>query len=311
METASKAVKIEFSQVSLADKAIYESYLANEEERGCEFSFANFYMWGRQTLAELHGHLAMFSQFNRRSVYPYPLGKGDKRAIIDAIIEDSRERGIPCRITGLVGEARDTLEKLYPGRFRFHSDEGSFDYVYSIDDLADLKGKKYHGKRNHLHRFIDAYPSYTVKPLDEDTITMAKAFAEEWFAARLADNPNDDFHMERAALDKAFRAYRELELDGLVLLNGDEVLAFTLGSRPRTDTVDVHFEKARPDVQGAYTAINCEFARYIRGRYPEVRFLNREEDMGLEGLRKAKQSYHPHHRIEKSWACLLEDGYDY
>jgi len=75
--------------------------------------------------------------------------------------------------------------------------------------------------------------------------------------------------------------------------------------------MDVHFEKARPDVDGAYAVINCEFARYIRQKHPYIRFLNREEDMGLEGLRKAKESYYPHHMTEKCWACLLEDGYDY
>ena len=96
-----------------------------------------------------------------------------------------------------------------------------------------------------------------------------------------------------------------------MLLDGDRVLAFTMGSRLSADTVDVHFEKARADVNGAYTAINCEFARYIRAKHPDIRFLNREEDMGLEGLRKAKQSYRPHHMVEKCWACLLEDGYDY
>ena len=94
-------------------------------------------------------------------------------------------------------------------------------------------------------------------------------------------------------------------------MDGGEVVAVTLGSRMTEDTVDVHFEKALSYVDGAYTAINCEFARYIRGKYPEVRFLNREEDMGLEGLRKAKESYLPHHMMEKCWAHLLEEGYDY
>ena len=94
-------------------------------------------------------------------------------------------------------------------------------------------------------------------------------------------------------------------------MDGDRILAMTLGSRLSSDTFYVHFEKARSDVQGAYGAVNCEFARYIREKYPEVKYLNREEDMGIEGLRRAKKSYYPHHLVEKYWAHLWEDGYEY
>ncbi|MBQ9112389.1 MAG: DUF2156 domain-containing protein [Clostridia bacterium] len=309
-ETKSVAM-INFKPISPADKTIYEKYRSDGEERGCEFSFANLYLWGRQNFAVIHDHIVMFSQFDRRSVYPYPIGEGDKKAVIDAIIDDSMARGIPCRITGLRPWQRQTLEELYPGRFRFHCDEGSFDYVYAIDDLADLKGKKYHGKRNHLNRFRETFPNYTVEPLGEDNLARVRQMVNDWYETRIRENPNGDYHMEQAALDRAFRHYEELGMDGLVLLDGDDVLAVTLGSRLSADTFDIQFEKARADVNGAYPAINCEFARYIRSKYPDIRYLDREEDMGLEGLRKAKRSYYPHHMVEKCWACLLEDGYDY
>ena len=133
--------KIDFAPITVEDKALYDAYLAGERERGCEFSFANLYLWGRQSLAVVDGHVLLFSQFNRRSVYPYPLGGGDKRTALDRVIADAAKRGIPCRITGLGEEARKRVEELYPGRFRFHSDEGSYDYVYDINDLADLGGK--------------------------------------------------------------------------------------------------------------------------------------------------------------------------
>lgn len=83
----------------------------------------------------------------------------------------------------------------------------------------------------------------------------------------------------------------------------------TMGSRLGPDTFDIHFEKAREDVDGAYAAVNCEFARHLRAKYPELRYLNREDDLGLEGLRKAKLSYNPHHMVEKFWA-YLEDAAD-
>ena len=94
-------------------------------------------------------------------------------------------------------------------------------------------------------------------------------------------------------------------------MNGAKAAAVTFGSRISPDTFDVHFEKADASIQGAYAAINCEFAKHIREKYPEIRYLNREEDMGIEGLRKAKQSYHPHHMVEKCWAHLREEGYEY
>jgi hypothetical protein len=304
-------VMIDFKRLTLSDKPLYDSYLEKESGRGCEFSFANLYLWGRQSFSELCGHIVVFSQFNRRSVYPYPIGRGDKKAVLDAIIEDSKARGIPCRITGVSEEARRTIEELYPNKFRFHCDEGSFDYVYSIDDLADLKGKKYHGKRNHLNRFYENYPNFSVEPLCDRNIEKAKKMVNEWYEDKLAQDPNGDYHMEKAAIEKAFRDCKALKMDGLVLLDGENVLAVTLGSKLSSDTFDVNFEKARAGVNGAYAAINNEFAKYIRKRYPDIKYLDREEDMGLEGLRKAKRSYYPHHMIEKCWACLLEDGYDY
>ena len=303
--------RIEFKQITVDDLAVYRKYYPDEYAKGCEFSFANLFLWGRQSMAEVCGNLIVFSQFDRRSVYPFPIGEEDKKQALDAIIADSEERGIPCRITGMSPEARELLESLYPSRFSFHCDEGSFDYVYNIDDLADLKGKKYHGKRNHIYRFEEEHPGCVAKPIDESNIEAVRAMAGEWFDRRIAENPDSDFHMERIALDKAFRYYRELSMEGLALIDGGRVLAFTLASRMTDDTFDVHFEKALPDVNGAYPAINRALARHIRDKYPSVKYLNREDDMGLEGLRRAKKSYHPALMIRKYWAHLMEVGYEY
>lgn len=311
MYTENAAKTIPFAPITLQDRALYESYLAQEGERGCEFSFANLYLWGRQKIALVHGYIVLFSQFDRRSVYPWPLGHGDIRPVLDCILEDAQARGIPCRITGLGEEEKQILRQLYPERFRFHCDEASFDYVYDIHDLADLSGKKYHGKRNHLNRFREAVPDCTVLPLTESTVPLARRMLDEWYETKLRENSDADFLMEQAALEKALRDWDALQMEGLLLMNGGKVLAFTMASRLSPDTFDVHFEKAHTDVQGAYTAVNCEFARYLRDKYPEIRFLDREEDMGLEGLRRAKRSYHPHHMIRKCWACLLEEGYEY
>ena len=302
-----KDTKLDFKPFAPDDKALYEKQLFAAGELGCEYSFLNLYLWGRQSFAELFGEIVIFSQFDRRTVYPYPVGKGDKKAALDAIISDSKARGIPCRITGLTGDAPKTLEELYPGKFRFHCDRGSYDYVYDINDLAELKGKKYHGKKNHLNRFIAEHEGYKAEPITKENIESAKTFLASWYEERMRENPDGDYMMERAAIEKAFRHYFEIDINGLIITYDSEVLALTMGSRLSNDTVDVHFEKARADVNGAYTVVNYEFAKYIREKYPEIKYLNREEDMGIEGLRKAKESYKPHHMVEKCWARLMED----
>lgn len=302
---------IDFRHITLDDKEKYEKFLFDGVLRGCEFSFANLYLWGRQKISFSPEGVLIFSQFDRRTVYPFPLGAEDLRAAIDKIIADSVTRGIPCRISGVLPSQKELLEQLYPGMFRFHSDEDSFDYVYAIDDLAELSGKKYHGKRNHLNRFMEDHPDCKVVSMSNDNAYMAAEMVERWYETKLAENPNADFHMEKSAIKKALRDFQELGLLGLLLLDRGEVLAFTIGSFLRHDTVDVHFEKARADVNGAYTAINYEFARYVREKFPSVRFIDREEDMGIEGLRRAKRSYHPSYMVEKYWACLLEEGYEY
>lgn len=303
-------IMIEFKPVTIEDKEFYESHLQDGNTRGCEFSFANLYLWGSQNIATLHDHIVLFSRFNRLSVYPYPIGTGDKKPVLDAIIADARERGIPCRISGLNEDGKQIIEDYYPGKFRFRSDPGSHDYVYDINDLADLGGRKYQRKRNHYHRFCKNFPEHSVEPLSENNISRVKQMVKDWYRERLQEDPEGDYEMEQIALAKALDHYNQLDMESLVLLNGDDVFAVTLGSRLSKDTFDVHFEKARSDIDGAYTAINRSFAQYIRSKFPEIHFLDREEDMGLEGLRKAKQSYYPHHMVEKSMAVLLEADHE-
>ena len=109
---------------------------------------------------------------------------------------------------------------------------------------------------------------------------------------------------ERQALSRAFAHYGKLGLFGLLLRAEDHVVAFTMGSRINAETVDVHFEKAYGEIQGAYPLINREFARWIRENFPEVQWLNREDDMGLEGLRRSKNSYYPDRMVEKFLAIM-------
>lgn len=301
---------IDFHRISLTDKAHYEDCLMHAPERGCEYSFANKYLWGRQEIAFLQGCFVFFSHFFGKSVYPYPIGSGDKKAALEAIMADAGARGIPCRISGMTTADREELEALFPGKFHIRPSRDDCDYVYAIDTLADLRGKKMQKKRNHFNRFQAAHPDYQVLPLNCKTMGAAQHMVNDWYLKRNQTDPEGDYLLENIAMVRAFRHFEELDMEGIVLLEGSEVLAVTMGSRLNANTFDIHFEKAREDVDGAYNAVNCEFARFLRLKYPDVQFLNREDDMGIEGLRKAKLSYHPDHMVEKHVAYLTEEIYE-
>ncbi len=301
---------IDFHRISLEDKAAYEQIIMNAPERGCEYSFANKFLWGRQEIASLHGCLVFFSHFFGKSVYPYPIGSGDKKAAMEAIMADAKTRGIPCRISGMTIADREELEALFPGKFHIRPSRDDCDYVYAIDTLADLRGKKMQKKRNHFNRFQAAHPDYQVLPLNCKTMGAAQHMVNDWYLKRNQTDPEGDYLLENIAMVRAFRHFEALGMEGIALLEGSEVLAVTMGSRLNHNTFDIHFEKAREDVEGAYNAVNCEFARFLRLKYPDVQFLNREDDMGIEGLRKAKLSYHPDHMVEKHFAYLTEEIYE-
>ena len=296
---------IDFKRLELSEKAQYDNILMNCGIRGCEYSFVNLFLWGRQKAAVVDGFMVVFSQFDRRSVYPFPVGQGDVGPVLDAIIHDARARGIPCCLTSLTAEECDLLESRYPGQFRFHTNRDNFDYVYDINGLADLKGRKYQKKRNHLHRFHEAHPDCRFVPIEECETEALTAMLQEWYDSHKAANPSVNYHLEEIAIERALRFREALGMEGLAMLEGDRLLAFTLGSRLNPTTFDVHFEKAIDEA--AYPAINQAFARYLREKYPEIQYLDREDDMGLVGLRKAKLSYNPDKMIEKYWARLWEE----
>ena len=300
---------IQFQKLNPANKADYDAYLLHCGQRGCEYNFANLYLWGRQRAAFLGDSLVFFSQFNQRSVYLFPLCHGDLKETIDTIIHDAHTCGIPCRLTSLTHEDCDALEALYPGKFHIHHDRNSFDYIYNIEDLATLKGKKFQKKRNHLNKFKQLHPDFRVELITDANTPQVEALLENWYRTRLEADPSADFYMEQVAISKALRHREELGMEGLVIMDGDEMLAMTLGTPLSGSTYDVQFEKAIDET--AYVAMCSSFAAWLMDKYPHLQYLNREDDLGIEGLRKSKLAYNPVTMIEKHWACLKEDGCEY
>jgi len=300
---------IEFHKLDPANKAAYDDFLLHCGQRGCEYNFANLYLWGRQRAAFINDSLVFFSQFNQRSVYLFPICRGDIKTTFDAIIHDAKTRDIPCRITSLSHEDCDLLEAIYPNQFRFHHDRDSFDYIYNIEDLATLKGKKFQKKRNHLNKFKQFHPDYRLEPITAENTPMVEDLLNRWYKSKLEADPSADFYMEQVAIFKALRHREALDMEGLVLMDGDETLAMTLGSHLAANTFDVQFEKAIDEM--AYVAMCNGFAAHLMEKYPDLRYLNREDDLGIEGLRKSKLAYQPVQLIEKHWACLKEAGCEY
>ncbi len=284
---------IQFQPIQPKDKAVYDRYFCDGKERGAEMSFVNLCLWGDQQYAIVEGQFALYSRFNGHHTYTFPVGEGDKKAAIDALMQDAKERGIPFSLSALYEEEKALVEKLYPDRFNFLSPDSFYDYVYSIDDLADLAGKKYHRKRNHFKRFATAN-EYVVKPIEPTDFQRIAEFVKEWYSRR----DGGDYEMEVMAIQRVLRHYQQLQMYGLLILVNGKIEAFTMANRFTADTMDVNFEKAG-ELEGAYAAINREFACYIRELLPEIRFMNREEDMGIEGLRRAKENYFPHHKVVK------------
>lgn len=295
---------IHFQRIDLTRKEDYLRLLRPRLDRGCAYSFANLILWGRQRVAFLDNYLVIFSQFGKSSIYPFPAGTGDVKPVLDAIICDAKERGIVCRITGLSAEDCMLLEELYPGKLRFYPDRDGCDYVYKIEDLAELKGRKYQKKRNHVNRFWQNHPNCKAEILTAENLPLAQKMLDAWFAQQDAA---DDYHLEQLALQRAFDHLEELDFEGMLLTQDGQAIAFTLGSALSDTVFDIHFEKALDGFDGSYAAINQAFARHLWEKYPHLEHLNREDDMGLPGLRKAKLSYQPDHLIVKFWARLWED----
>ena len=272
---------------------------------GADNTFQNMYFWecyyGDVGMAE--GFATQHMTQDGREVYLYPAGSGDVRAALEAIRQDAAERGGALRLRGVTPDKRAELEALYPDKFRFTPYRDSYDYIYTVEELTELHGKKLQAKRNHCNRFEADHPDYTTEIVTPENLYRCREMVEKWYAVH---EWNEQIEQEKTAIARAFDAFAHTRMDGLMVIENGEVLAFSMGARMSDQYYDVCFEKAYSAINGAYAIINREFSRMIAGKYPEVRFLNREDDMGEPGLRQAKESYQPTLLLEKYFADWQE-----
>ncbi len=299
---------IEFSPITLADKELVESYTQVSKIQNCDLSFANMYCWQRtfrSAWAIVEGYLVIRFGIDggEKLGYMQPIGADGNlnfASIIPLLAQDAHSRGERLRIIGLTEEGCEALRRSYGGDFALYADPNLADYIYSSERLSSLAGKKLQAKRNHINQFRKLYPEYEYRDLTPDQFESCLRLDCKWRAAH--GDLCDDMTPEREAMLRAFANFEELALRGGVLYVGGEVVAFTYGSQINATTFCVHVEKGDADVTGCYTMINKLFAESLSDMFV---YLNREEDLGIEGLRRAKMSYYPDYQQRKYTAIYL------
>ena len=285
--------------ITLADKSWVDGYVYAENPDSADFTFGNMFLWDQeytQLIGELGGRMIVMVKSEAVPFFAYPIGTGPLEPVIGTMRQFAREQGFPFVLSGLMERSRAELEGAYPGRFRYRLDEVYSDYIYSAEKLATLAGKKLHKKRNHIHQFERNVSDWQFEPLERKHFEDCLALLHRWSAEAGA---SETAAAEYAAIQRAFEYYEPLGLDGGILRAEGRIAAFTVGERIGRDVYLTHFEKADGAVEGAYAMINREFARLVVQRYPDVRYINREDDLGLENLRKAKMSYYPEYLVHK------------
>lgn len=293
META----VLKFHEITLADKAWMDKKFAEDNRNACEYTFVNNFIWRkayRVEVAEICQCLVIRFHKQEQDCYSYPVGNGDKKAAIQTLLFACKEKGAPLVMSPLSVDDKRQLQAWFPGRFLLEAERDSFDYIYAREKLATLAGKKMHGKRNHIARFKDG-GDWSYEPMTDANLEECRTMTYSWMKMR-AEKWNEEMEEEVVVLHEAFDHRKELGLIGGVLRREGEIVAFSMGEPLNQDTFVVHFEKAYPDMQGAYPMINQQFVQNACTGYT---YINREEDTGDEGLRKAKLSYYPEILLEK------------
>ena len=296
---------IPFKDVTLADRDTITSFTMKSDRRNCDLSFSNLCSWRflyDTQFAVVDNFLVFKFWAGEQLAYMMPVGTGDLRAVLWELIEDARKENQHFCMLGVCSNMRADLEAILPEQFTFTEDRDYADYIYLRSDLSTLKGKKFQAKRNHINRFRNTYPDYEYTPITPDRIQECLDLEAEWCKVNNCDQQEGTGN-ERRALIYALHNFETLGLTGGILHVNGKIVAFTFGMPINHETFGVHVEKADTSIEGAYAMINYEFANRIPEQYI---YINREEDLGIEGLRKAKLSYQPATILEKYMACLKE-----
>ena len=287
-------IMIHFKPLQLSDKKAIDACLQGNTYRACDFCFANLYAWQAKFkttfAAEQDTLFIRWKDDEDEFCYTMPVGKMPLEKALKLMLQDASENQIPFILKGITLRMWDDIEKAMPGVFDYRHDSCNDEYIYFSKRLIELSGRKLQSKRNHINRFKKENPDWHYVPLaSEADLRACGEMLDEWENLNLS-KAEKSLRYDYIASKIMLENYEYLGLRGAALKAKGRIAAFTLGERLTDDTFVVHVEKAYSGMNGAYALINQQFVAHEAAKYT---YINREEDMGLEYLRKAKQSYYP------------------
>jgi len=295
----------QFKELTIKDRPVVQPILLQSAAPLANFSFANQIIWAETfcpKFAIVDEMLIIRFQVNNVICFHFPMGKGDAKSALETMMNYANRQKIKFCLLPITEEMKLFLETNFPNRFQFTTSRDSYDYLHKTNDLIELKGRHYQSKRNHINKFKKLY-SYQYAPITRRDIADCLEMHQQWIDEQDCGGENCTFEQETCAVKLAFQHFEAIGMQGGLVRVDGKVVAFTLG-QPITDTVfDICIEKALTEYEGAYTIINQQFLEHQVSDYP---FVNREEDLGIEGLRKAKLSYQPHRLLVKYRAVVEE-----
>ena len=285
---------MQLKPLTIDDRSLFYQYYQNNPAKCSYLSFANLFLWKDAEnihFFEYENHLVVTGKsiYNGERYFMMPLGGclcGKLKAYLDS------QFGTDYHIYGITQSDVEKVRENCGDFFQIQRERDMDNYVYTTEKLITLSGKKLHGKRNHINKFKELY-SYSYEPLTMDNLSKIRSFIEEWYQKKAENDAS--ILLEKTALENALSHFKELDLKGGILLVDDQVVAFSVGEQLNQDTALIHFEKADTTFQGAYPMINQQF---VTNAWSHLTYINREDDMGIEGLRKAKLSYQPDLMVE-------------
>lgn len=293
---------LDFQHVKIEDREIIEKYIPESCTQMCDFSFGNIFAWSvaeNTRIAQKDGFVFLRSRFNGVKSYAFPWGNGDIKNALNILEEDAKERGAELSFYCVSEEQSEVLKRVYGKRLVLEEQRDFFDYVYLREELASLKGRKFHSKKNHVNSFCKKF-NFSYEELNKNNLKECLEFSRLWHK----NGPrNPKLDEEKLVIDKAFEYFNELKLSGALIRVEGNIVAYAVGEKMADGkTYCTHFEKASPDFLTAYAVINKLFAE---NSLQEFEYINREDDTGAEGLRKAKTSYNPEYLVKKYYAKIL------
>ncbi len=296
MPIACETNKLAFHHLTLDDMNAVQQVSLAAGRRNCSFTFANLIGWQFWFDTEVcvcqEAVLLRFNIDGRRA-YMVCSARPCALSLLEQLCLDACDAGPALLLMGLEDDCAAYIQQLLPERVTVEPRRNQYDYIYLRQELAEVKGKKLKAKRNHINKFLSEHPDFRYVPLTPDLFDHCRALEERWLSEVSREEVSGSFttDAERRAMETVFLHWDRLKMVGGSIFVDGQMIAFTYGSAVTHDTFDVCVEKADRTIDGAFNIINQQFAAHLPEQFV---YLNREEDMGLEGLRKSKLSYHPH-----------------